>query len=396
MNILITGANGFIGKNLSLALKQIKHGNDKTHESLIGKIDEIFEYTRDNTDADLEEFCKKTNFIFNFAGVMRPKNENDFITENYEFAKKMLEMLEKYSNKSPVFLSSSTQATLTGRFKDSNYGKSKLLCEKLFFDYGKKNNCKVVVYRLTNTFGKWCRPNYNSAVATFCHNIANDLPIQVNDRNTELELLYIDDLIEEMLNLLVNIDSYDTSKILSVEKTYKKTLGEIVDLIYSFDNQAKSLNMPSIPIDSFEEKLYATYLSYLPKEKIKVPLKMNVDERGSFTEFMRTFEHGQFSINISKAGVTKGNHFHNTKWEYFLVVSGHALIKERKIGKDGNGNNYPILEFEVSGDNLEAVHMLPGYVHNITNLSDKDDLVTVMWSSERFHKEKPDTYHEEV
>ena len=293
-------------------------------------------------------------------------------------------------------LSSSTQASLEGRFKDSEYGKSKLAGENLFFEYGKANNVKTFVYRFPNLFGKWCRPNYNSAVATFCNNIANDLPIQVNDRDTELELLYIDDLVEEMLNILSNTEKYDTTKILTVNKTYKRTLGEIVDKIYEYDNQSKTLDMPEIAVDSFEEKLYATYLSYLPKEKVKVSLKMNVDERGSFTEMMRTFTHGQFSVNVSKPGIKKGEHFHNTKWEYFIVVSGKALIQERKIGLDENGNKFPVWEFEVSSDKIEAVHMLPGYTHNIINLSDTNDLVTVMWISEKFEKEKPDTYYEEV
>lgn len=396
MNILVTGAKGFVGKNLCLALNQIKNGNDKTHESLIGKIDGIFEYDKDNSIDDLDKYCKSADFVFNLAGVNRPKDSKEFIDGNFGFASTLLDTLKKYNNKSPVMLSSSTQAELTGRFKDSEYGKSKLAGENLFFDYSKETGAKVFVYRFPNLFGKWCKPNYNSAVATFCNNIANDLPIQVNDRNTELELLYIDDLIEEMLDILSDADKYDTSKILYVNKTYKRTLGDIVDKLYEYDEQAKTLNMPSIPIDSFEEKLYATYLSYLPKEKIKVPLKMNTDDRGSFTEIMRTFEHGQFSVNISKPGIEKGNHFHNTKWEYFVVVSGHALIRERRIGVDENGNNYPVIEFEVSSDKIEAVHMLPGYAHSIINISKTDDLVTLMWISERFHKEKPDTYYENV
>ncbi len=396
MNILVTGAKGFVGKNLCLALNQIKNGNDKTHESLIGKIDGIFEYDKDNSIDDLDKYCKSADFVFNLAGVNRPKDSKEFIDGNFGFASTLLDTLKKYNNKSPVMLSSSIQAELTGRFKDSEYGKSKLAGEKLFFDYSNENGIKVFVYRFPNLFGKWCRPNYNSAVATFCNNIANDLPIHVDDRKTELELLYIDDLIEEMIYILSDIDKYDTSKVLYVNKTYKRTLGDIVDKLYEYDEQAKTLNMPSIPIDSFEEKLYATFLSYLPKEKIKVPLKMNTDDRGSFTEIMRTFEHGQFSVNISKPGIEKGNHFHNTKWEYFVVVSGHALIRERRIGVDENGNNYPVIEFEVSSDKIEAVHMLPGYAHSIINISKTDDLVTLMWISERFHKEKPDTYYENV
>lgn len=396
MNILVTGAKGFVGKNFCLALNQIKNGNDKTHESLIRKIDEIFEYDRDNSQDDLEKYCKDADFVFNFAGVNRPKDNKEFLEGNFGFASNLLDTLKKYNNKSPIMLSSSTQASLEGRFKDSEYGKSKLAGENLFFRYGKENNVKTFVYRFPNLFGKWCRSNYNSAIATFCNNIANDKPIQVNDRNTELELLYIDDLVEEMLNILSNAEKYDITKILTVTKTYKRTLGEIVDKIYEYDNQAKTLNMPEIPIDSFEEKLYATYLSYLPKEKVKVTLKMNENDKGSFTELMRTFTHGQFSVNISKPGIKKGEHFHNTKWEYFIVVSGKALIQERKIGFDDNGDKYPIWEFEVSSDKIEAVHMLPGYTHNIINLSDTEDLVTVMWISERFEKEKPDTYYEQV
>lgn len=396
MNILVTGAKGFVGKNLCLALNQIKNGNDNAHQLLNGKIDDVFEYDKNNSAEELEVFCKKADFIFNFAGVNRPKEEKEFMDGNFGFASTLLETLKKYNNTAPVMLSSSTQAELTGRFKDSEYGKSKLAGENLFFNYSKEAGAKVFVYRFPNIFGKWCRPNYNSAVATFCNNIANDLPIQVNDSNTELELLYIDDLIEEMLKILSDSNKYDTSKVLYVEKTYKKTLGYIVDKLYEFRDQSKTLNMPSIPIDSFDEKLYATYLSYLPIDKIKVPLKMNIDERGSFTEIMRTFEHGQFSVNILKPGIVKGNHFHNTKWEYFIVVSGYALIKERRIGADENGNEYPTIEFEVSGENIEAVHMLPGYTHSIINLSNTEDLVTLMWISERFHSEKPDTFREEV
>lgn len=396
MNVLVTGSKGFVGKNLCLALNQIKNGNDKTHESLIGKIDDIFEYDKENSFDDLDKFCKSANFVFNLAGVNRPKDTKEFMEGNFGFASTLLDTLKKYENKSPVMLASSSQAELIGRFKDSEYGKSKLAGEKLYFDYSKENCVKVFVYRFPNLFGKWCKPNYNSAVATFCNNIANNLSIQVNDRNTELELLYIDDLIDEMLNILSDVNKFDTSKVLYVSKTYKRTLGEIVDKLYEYDNQSKTLDMPPIPIDSFEEKLYATYLSYLPKEKIVVPLKMNTDDRGSFTEIMRTFEHGQFSVNISKPGIEKGNHFHNTKWEYFIVVSGHALIRERRVGFDENGKEYPVIEFEVSSDKIEAVHMLPGYTHSILNLSKTEDLVTVMWISERFHKEKPDTFYEQV
>lgn len=396
MNILVTGAKGFVGKNLCLAFNQIKNGNDKVHESLIGKIDEVFEYDKNDSIDELEKYCKEANFVFNLAGVNRPKDDKEFLEGNYGFASTLLETLKKYNNKAPIMLSSSTQASLEGRFKDSKYGESKLAGENLFFQYGKDNNVKTFVYRFPNLFGKWCKPNYNSAVATFCNNIANGLDIQVNDRNTELELLYIDDLVEEMLSILSNSDKYDTSTILIVTKTYKRTLGEIVDKIYEFDNQSKTLEMPEIAIDSFEEKLYATYLSYLPKDRVVVPLNMKIDERGSFTELMRTFTHGQFSVNISKPSIKKGEHFHNTKWEYFIVVSGKALIQERKIGLDENGNEYPVWEFLVSSEKIEAVHMLPGYTHNIMNLSDTDDLVTVMWISEKFLGNKPDTYHEPV
>ena len=396
MNILVTGAKGFVGKNLCLALNQIKNGNDKVHESLIGKIDEIFEYDKNDTIDELEKYCKEANFVFNLAGVNRPKDDKEFLEGNFGFASTLLETLKKYNNKAPIMLSSSTQASLEGRFKDSKYGESKLAGENLFFQYGKDNNIKTFVYRFPNLFGKWCKPNYNSAVATFCNNIANGLGIQVNDRNTELELLYIDDLVEEMLSILSNSDKYDNSRILTVTKTYKRTLGEIVDKIYEFDNQAKTLEMPEIAIDSFEEKLYATYLSYLPKDRVVVSLNMKIDERGYFTELMRTFTHGQFSVNISKPSIKKGEHFHNTKWEYFIVVSGKALIQERKIGLDDNGNEYPVWEFEVSSEKIEAVHMLPGFTHNIINLSDTDDLVTVMWISEKFEQNKPDTFYEPV
>lgn len=401
MNILITGANGFVGKNLCLAFNQIKNGNDKTYPNLLGKIDDVYEYDIKNTKEDLEKYCKNASFVFNLAGVNRPKDEADFKKGNFGFASDLLNALKKYNNTCPVMLSSSTQASLEGRFANSEYGKSKLLGENLFFDYEKETGAKVFVYRFPNLFGKWCKPNYNSAVATFCNNIANDLEIQVNDRNTELELLYIDDLVKEMIHI-VDVYANDNSRIknysgiLHVKPTYNKTLGEIVDLLYSYDDYSKKLFMNSIPIDSFESKLYSTFLSYLPERKMKFDLVMHEDERGSFTELMRSSDHGQFSVNISKPGITKGMHFHNSKWEFFIVVSGEALIQERKIGLDENGNKYPVKEFKVSGKKIEAVYMLPGYTHNIINLSKTEDLVTIMWINEAFDENKPDTYREEV
>ena len=399
MNILVTGAAGFVGKNLCEALKAVRDGKDRTRPEL--KIDEIFEYDIASAPASLDGFCEKADFVFNLAGVNRPKDQSEFMAGNFGFASALLASLEKAKNACPVMLSSSVQATLIGRYGQSDYGKSKLAGEELFFDYAKKTGAKVLVYRFPNLFGKWCRPNYNSAVATFCNNIANDLPITVNDRTTELELLYIDDLVAEMLDALENKEhrcEFDGLKTVLSENgkycaapvTHHVTLGEIVDLLAEFHDEPATHVMPEMPNGRFAKKLYTTYLSYLPKEKVCVPLKMNIDARGSFTELMRTEKCGQFSVNISKPGIKKGEHWHHSKWEFFIVVSGHGLIQERKIGSD------EVLNFEVSGDKIEAVHILPGYTHNIINLSAKDDLVTVMWANEQFDPAHPDTYSENV
>ena len=380
MKVLVTGARGFIGKNLVYNLKNVKEGKDQTRNLVI---DEIFSFDVDDDIDLLEQYSKECDFVFNLAGVNRPENIEEF-NINHSFLAQLLDLLKKHDNRCPVMLSSSSQALL-----DNDYGRSKKDAEDLLISYGKENGVKTLVYRFPNVFGKWCRPNYNSAVATFCNNIANDLDITVNDRNTQLTLVYIDDIVDEMFDALKGNEHRDGDYCF-VPVTYKKSLGEIVDLIYEFDNQAKTLIMPAIADKSFEKKLYSTYLSYLPERKVKVELKGNEDERCSFTEFLKTTDHGQFSINVSKPGITKGQHWHNTKWEYFLVVSGKALIQERKIGSD------EIIEFEVSGEKLEAVHMLPGYTHNIINLSDTDNLVTVMWANELFDKDKPDTFFEEV
>lgn len=397
MNILVTGAKGFVGKNLCAALKNIRDNKDRTRNI---KIEEIFEYDIDTEGNLLDGFCERADFVFNLAGVNRPKDNAEFMEGNFGFASDLLNILKKHNNKCPVMLSSSVQATLIGRY-DNDYGRSKKAGEELFFKYAEETGANVLVYRFPNLFGKWCRPNYNSAVATFCHNTANDLPITVNDRNIELELLYIDDLVAEMLDALENnehrceFDGINTvitegGKYCAVPTTHKVTLGEIADLLEQFKNQPKTLFMPEIPDGSFAKKLYSTYLSYLPKEKVSFPLKMNIDERGSFTELLKTAGCGQFSVNISKPGITKGQHWHNTKWEFFIVVSGHGLIEERKIGSD------EVLRFEVSGNNIEAVHMLPGYTHNIINLSDTEDLVTLMWANEQFDPNHPDTFFEKV
>lgn len=397
MNILITGAKGFVGKNLVANLYNIKNGKNRTRSF---SIDNIYEFDVDTDISLLDEYCQNADFVFNLAGVNRPQNNEEFMQGNFGFSSTLIDTLKKYSNTCPVVLSSSIQATLIGRY-DSDYGRSKKAGEELFFDYAKETGAKVFVYRFPNLFGKWCRPNYNSAVATFCNNIANDLPIQVNDRNIKLELLYIDDLIEEMFDAIEGKEHHcefngietvlkDDGRYCAVPKTHKVTLGEIVDLLESFKSQPKTLIMPKIPDNSFAKKLYSTFLSYLPKEKTSFPLKMNIDDRGSFTELLKTAECGQFSVNISKPGITKGQHWHNSKWEFFIVVAGHGLIQERKIGTDET------IEFEVSGDKIEAIHMLPGYTHNIINLSDTENLVTVMWANEQFDPNRPDTFFEKV
>ena len=398
MKILVTGAKGFVGKNLCENLKNIRDGKDRTRPNIV--IDAIYEYDLDTDPVLLDEYCAKADFVFNLAGVNRPQNPEDFIEGNFGFASQLLDTLKDHGNKCPVMISSSIQATCIGRY-DSEYGRSKKAGEELVFAYGEETGAKVLVYRFPNLFGKWCRPNYNSAVATFCHNIANDLPIMVSDPAIQLELLYIDDLIEEMLDALegrehrCEFDGIDTilcknGKYCAVPITHKVTLGEIVDLLESFKAQARTLVMPEIPVGSFSKKLYSTYLSYLPKEKASFELKMNCDNRGSFTELLKTEKCGQFSVNISKPGITKGQHWHNTKWEFFIVVSGHGLIQQRKIGSN------EVLNFEVSGDRIEAVHMLPGYTHNIINLSDTENLVTLMWANEQFDPSHPDTFGEPV
>ncbi len=405
MKILITGAAGFVGKNLTASLKNIKDGRDRTRPNL--HIDEIYEYDIHTDPELLDVWCEKVDFVFNLAGVNRPKDNEEFMKGNFGFATTLLEILKEHQNSCPVMLSSSIQATLLGRFAGSDYGKSKLAGEELFFRYGEETGAKVLVYRFPNLFGKWCRPNYNSAVATFCNNLANDLPIQVNDPSVELELLYIDDLVAEMLDALEGREHHcEFDGVEAVEKadgrycfapvTHKATLGQIVELLEAFQAQPQTLQMPEIPADSFAKKLYSTYLSYLPVEKAAFPLKMNVDARGSFTELLKTEKCGQFSVNISRPGVTKGQHWHHTKWEFFIVVSGHGLIQQRKIGVDEQGNPYPVLNFEVSGEKIEAVHMLPGYTHNIINLSETENLVTLMWANEQFDPAHPDTYFEPV
>ena len=389
MNILITGAKGFVGRNLVTNLQAIKDGKNRTRPNL--SIGEIFEYYVDTPTNKLDEFCQKADFVFHLAGVNRPENPQEFMTGNFGFASTLLDTLKKHNNKCPVMLSSSIQASLEGRFAGSQYGKSKLAGEELFFKYAQETGASVYVYRFPNLFGKWCRPNYNSAVATFCYNIARGLPIQVNDRKTELEVLYIDDLVEEMLNALQGKPHRcENSKYCYAPVTHHTTLGEIVDLLESFAAQPKTLVVPQVPAGSLAQKLYATYVSYLPKEAVAFPLKVNTDERGSFTELLKTFSGGQFSVNISKPGVTKGNHWHNTKWEFFIVVSGRARIEQRKLGTD------EIWTFEVSGEHPQAVHMLPGYTHNIINLSQTENLITLMWASENFNPLRPDTFFEEV
>lgn len=399
MKILVTGAKGFVGKNLCCALYNLKDGKDRTRPDL--HIDEVHEYDLDTPEEKLDEYCEKADFVFHLAGVNRSKDNAEFMQGNFGFSSVLLDTLKRHKNTCPVVLSSSVQATLIGRYGQSDYGKSKLAGEELFFSYAEETGTHVFVYRFPNLFGKWCRPNYNSAVATFCSNMANDLPITVNDRNTALELVYIDDLVTEMLDVLegkehrcdydgLNPVPSESGKYCYVPVSHKETLGHIADLLERFRNQPKTLVMLEIPQGSFEKKLYSTYLSYLPKEKVAFPLKMNTDARGSFTELIKTEKCGQVSVNISKPGITKGEHWHNTKWEFFIVVSGHGLIRERKIGTD------EILEFEVSGEKIEAVHMLPGYTHNIINLSDTEPLVTVMWANEAFDADHPDTFGEKV
>ncbi len=411
MNILVTGAAGFVGRNLVENLKNIRDGKDRTRTNL--KIDAIYEYDRNNTLEELDRFCSDCDFVFNLAGVNRPQDPKEFKEGNFGFASTLLDTLKKHGNKCPVMLSSSLQATLAGRFGTSEYGLSKRDGEELFFSYAVETGATVYVYRFPNLVGKWVRPNYNSAVGTFCNNIANDLPITVNDPSVELEILFIDDLIDEMYDAMeghphraeypktgevVDGVEYDgltprpieTGRYCYAPVTHKATLGQIVDLLHIFHDQPQNLIMPAIPEGSFEKKLYSMYLSYLPKEKVAFELKMNCDDRGSFTELLKTADCGQFSVNISKPGITKGQHWHNTKWEFFIVVAGHGLIQERKIGTD------EVIEFEVSGDKIQAVHMLPGYTHNIINLSETENLVTVMWANEIFDSNHPDTFFEPV
>ena len=399
MRVLITGAKGFVGRNLCENLKNIRDNKNRTRPAI--QIEEIYEYDLDSTCEQLDEYCSKADFVFNLAGVNRPKDPEEFKQGNFGFASLLLDTLKKHDNHCPVMLSSSIQATLAGRFGKSEYGLSKKAGEDLFFEYGKENNVRVLVYRFPNLVGKWVRPNYNSAVGTFCNNIANDLPITVNDPGVELEMLFIDDLVEEMFDALEGKEHHcEFDGVETVQKedgryccapvTHKATLGYIVECLHTFHDQPQTLIMPAIPDGSFEKKLYSMYLSYLPKEKVAFDLKMNCDDRGSFTELLKTADHGQFSVNISKPGITKGQHWHNSKWEFFIVVSGHGLIQERKIGTD------EVIEFEVSGDKIQAVHMLPGYTHNIINLSDTENLVTVMWANEIFDPKHPDTFFEKV
>ena len=399
MNILITGAKGFVGKNLYYALKNIKDGKDRTHTGL--EINNIYTYDLGSTEEELYKACQKADFVFNLAGVNRPKEQSEFMKGNLGFASKLLEYMKKHKNCCPIMLSSSIQASLTGRFANSQYGKSKKACEDLFFNYATETGSKVFVYRFPNLFGKWCKPDYNSVVATFCHNLSRDLPIQINDPNTKLELVYIDDLIEEMILALQNNEhhcEFDGLVTLASEKgsycyvpiSHIATLGEIVKLLEQFKKQPETMLIPEIANNSFAKKLYSTYLSYLPPNKISFPIKSNTDDRGSFAELFHSLKNGQISINISKPGATKGQHWHQSKWEIFIVVSGQGLIQLRKIDSD------EIIDFEVSGEKLEAVHMLPGYTHSIINLSKTENLVTIMYANENFDPQKPDTFHEEV
>lgn len=399
MKILVTGAKGFVGKNLCAQLNNIKEGKACCYGNL--SVSVIYTYDIDSSLEELDSYCRDCDFVFNLAGVNRPQSQEEFMQGNFGFTSTLLNILKKYKNNCPVMISSSIQATLAGRFGTSEYGMSKKAGEELMFQYGEETGAKVLVYRFPNLFGKWCRPNYNSVVATLCNNIANDLPIQVNDASVELELLYIDDLVEEMIAALrgeehrCEFEGVETvltegGRYCAAPVTHKVKLGEIVALLEQFRNQPATQCIPEIPYNSFAKKLYSTYLSYLPKEKIGFPLKMNIDLRGSFTELLRSEKCGQVSINISKPGITKGQHWHHSKWELFIVVAGHGLIQERKI------DSGEVIEFEVSGDNIKAVHMLPGYTHNIINLSDTEDLITVMWANESFDPNFPDTYFEPV
>lgn len=399
MNILVTGAKGFVGRNLVCNLENLRDGKNRTRPNL--KIDEILSYDLDSTPEQLDDYCRRADFVFNLAGVNRPQDPEEFRKGNFGFASTLLDTLKKHGNRCPVMLSSSIQATLSGRFGTSAYGLSKKEGEELFFRYGEQTGAKVLVYRFPNLVGKWVRPNYNSAVGTFCNNIANDLPITVNDPSVELEMLFIDDLVEELFDALEGKEHHcefegvetvfcNQGRYCAAPVTHRATLGYIVECLHTFHDQPKTLLMPSIPAGSFEKKLYSMYLSYLPRDKAIFDLKMNCDDRGSFTELMKTADHGQFSVNVSKPGVTKGQHWHNSKWEFFIVVSGRGLIQQRKLGTD------EVLEFEVSGDKIQAVHMLPGYTHNIINLSDTENLVTVMWANEPFDPNHPDTFFEKV
>ena len=399
MKILVTGAKGFVGRNLCAQLKNIRDGKARNYGGIT--VDEVFEYDLDSTPQELDAWCAAADFVFNLAGVNRPKDAAEFMTGNFGFASTLLDTLKKHGNSCPVMLSSSQQASLSGRFGDSEYGRSKKAGEDLFLKYGDQTGARVLVYRFPNLFGKWCRPNYNSAVATFCNAVANDLPYTVNDPSVELELLYIDDLVDEMIACLcggehrcefdaLTVLPSPTGRYCYVPVTHRATLGEIVELLKSFEAQRTTLIVPEIPAGSFAKKLYSTFLSYLPASKVAFPLKTNSDARGSFTELVKTLNCGQFSVNVSLPGVTKGQHWHNTKWEFFIVVSGRALIQERRI------DSGKVLEFEVSGDAVQAVHMLPGYTHNIINLSDTEPLVTLMWANECFDPARPDTYFEPV
>lgn len=406
MKILVTGSDGFVGRNFIWNLKQIRDGRNQKRHRL--DITEIFEYDKGSGIEELEYACERADFVFNFAGVNRPKEQSEFMDGNFGFAVTLLTTLKKYENKCPVMLSSSSQASLIDRFADSEYGKSKLAGEELFFKYGQETGAKVLVYRFPNLFGKWCRPNYNSVVATFCNAVANDLEYTINDPNTELELLYIDDLVNELLDALegkehhgeyegLEVKSISNGRYSYVPTTYHATLGEIVELLQSFKQMPVTLLMPEMPADSFAKKLYSTYLSYLPKEKISYTLNSKIDNRGNFTELIKTLNCGQISINVAKPGMIRGQHWHNSKWEIFVVVSGHGLIQERKIGIDPETNTpYPVIEFEVTGEQMQAVQMLPGYTHNIINLSKIQDLVTVMWTNELFDENHPDTFFEPV